>query len=242
MHSKITHHGTFGIGIFAGLFVSVITAAVVSAAEPGTQKPYDASVLAKAKTSLENAKLDAKLEDLSTTYHNAVNVIFNEHMRLYKDANRTAKDKGTIKVVTAPPSLEDTKNKECDKTGNNMNISTYCLFLRVDDLYETYHAVLKRRMDTAVAEAVNIVEGQQDASRFYNARKNWIEREFVSTKKTLDASLKAYSELLTQYPLHQEYEKTIGLLVKYYDHLIDIRKKVDTYPARFHDVTTTECK
>ncbi len=240
MYSKIAHHGIFSIGIFAGLFVSVVTAAMVSAAEPGTQKPYDASVLIKAKASLQNAKLDTKLEDLSMTYHNAVNVIFNEHMRLYKDANRTAKEKGTIKIVTAPP-VDD---KECEKTGNGMNISTYCLFLRVDDLYETYHQILKVRNNTAIAEITGVLENptQGDTTRLFSARKSWIEREFTSTKKTLDTTLKAYSELLTQYPLHQEYEKTIGLLVKYYDHLIDIRKKVDTYPSRFHDVTTTECK
>lgn len=231
---KITHYrGLFGTGVIAGLSVSVTAAILLTFFPSGSTfaagtKAYDAANITKVKEQFNNSK--TTLEDLSALYHSTTNSIFNDYIDLF------TKGKGTL------VSVKD--DKECQATGETMNISTYCLFLRVDDLYEAYNNTLKFRQQTALKEIEHILQGnnsQTVSSNLYEARKNWIEREFASAKKALDGGLKAYSELLTQQPLHLEYEKTIKLLVKYYDHLVDVRKKVDTYPNRFHDVTTPYC-
>jgi hypothetical protein len=124
-----------------------------------------------------------------------------------------------------------------------MNVSTYCLFLRIDPIYQRYAATLSLLENTALERLQNILDDRQDVSaNYYAARSEWVKREFSSTQKALDAGLQAYSELLLQYPMHQEYQKTIALLVKYYDRLVDLRKNIDTFPARFHNVTTAQCE
>lgn len=234
MSQKITsYRHLFGSGIFAGLFVSVAAALILTFASSSSTsaaggKSYDSANLEKVKLQFQNTK--TSLENLSALYHGTVNDIFNDYIELF------TKEKGVLK------SPKD--DKECSLTGDAMNITTYCLFLRVDDLYQEYRGTLIRRQDTALKEIDDILKGansQTLSSNLYDARRNWIDREFASAKKALDTGLKAYSELLTQYPLHLEYEKTIKLLVKYYDHLTDVRKKVDTYPTRFQDVTTQDC-
>ena len=241
MSQKITSYSGFlGGGVFAGLLVSVVIAAVLSFTSSGaTQaaggKSYDAAHLAKVKEQFLDPK--ASLEDLSALYHGTVNDIFNDYIDAFTKIDQTS---DTQKNMAKPPK----DDKACLVDGSDMNVSTYCLYLRIDDLYQSYQDTLQRRQDTAFQEIQDILKGnnsQTVSSNLYEARRNWISREFELAKKALDGALKGYSELLTQYPLHVEYGKTIKLLVKYYDHLTDIRKKVDTYPARFHDVTTQDC-
>lgn len=242
MSQKITSYtGLLGSGIFAGLFVSVTVAIVLSLTSSGdTQaaggKSYDAAHLTKVKEQFLDPK--TSLEDLSALYHGTVNDIFNDYIDAFTKIDQTQDDQ---KNMAKPPK----DDKECLATGEGMNVSTYCLYLRIDDLYQSYDDTLRRRQSTAFKEIQDILNGlnsQTVSSNLYEARRNWISREFTSAKKALDGGLKAYSELLTQFPLHVEYGKTIKLLVKYYDHLTDIRKKVDTYPTRFQDVTTQDCK
>lgn len=226
--------------MFAGLFVSVLIALVLSMTSSGAtqaagEKSYSAAHLAKVQQQFLDPK--ASLEDLSVLYHGTVNDIFNDYIDVFTKIDPKKDDQKNI----AKPPKDDA---ECLATGTGMNVSTYCLYLRIDGLYQSYEDTLRRRQNTAFTEIQDILKGnnsQTVSSNLYEARRNWISREFSSAKKALDGGLKAYSELLTQYPLHVEYEKTIKLLVKYYDHLTDIRKKVDTYPARFQDVTTQDC-
>lgn len=249
MHQKITHYrGFFGMGIFSGLFVSVIVASVLaftdsSFTSAAGSKAYDPANLVKVTATLQNPK--TPLVIMSMTYHGTVNAIFNDYIDQFtniKDGDKKIDSNTTLYDKKTRPPKDD---KECMKTGNDMNISTYCLYLRVDDLYEAYYNALSIRGDTAAKEVMAILNNEATQSQTLNqsqARASWTQRELEASKKTLDTSLKAYSELLTQLPLHQEYDKTIKLLVKYYDHLTDIRKKVDTYPARFQDVSTQDCQ
>ncbi len=249
MYQKVTHYrGFFGMGIFSGLLVSVIVASVLAftsseSTSAAGSKAYDQANLAKVTATLQNPK--TSLENMSTTYHGTVNAIFNDYIDQFtniKDGDKKVDGNTTLYDKKTQPPKDD---KECAKTGNDMNISTYCLYLRIDDLYEVYYNALLVRGDTAAKEVIAILNNEATQTKTLNesqARASWTRRELETSKKTLDTSLKAYSELLTQFPLHQEYAKTIKLLVKYYDHLTDIRKKVDTYPTRFQDVSTQDCQ
>ncbi len=240
MSQKITHyHSLFGGGVFAGLFVSVAAAVILSLTSSGStlaagSKSYDAANIQKVKEQFKDTKMT--LEELSTLYHSTVNSIFGDYIETFTQA----KDTDQISKRTAAPENDTI----CEATGDTMNIGTYCLYLRVDDLYQAYYDTLVYRQSTAIQEIGAILNGnssQKVATDLYAARRSWIDREFTSSKKALDVALQGYSEMLTQYPLHLEYVNTMKLLVKYYDHLADIRKKVDTYPSRFQDVTTTDC-
>lgn len=240
-------HGSLGRGIFSGVLVSLLVSIVLqlmplssSAAENGA--PFTVKDLAKIQERLGNS--EESLSSLSELYHGTVNNIVNAYMDGYTRQNFAADPTGAankaIKAVTTPPENE----KDCEATGPKMNLSTYCLFLRIDDLYKVYFRALKAKQSTVLAEIAAIQKGEnyQDATaNDYRARQEWINKELDSSRAALDATLRAYSEVLIQYPMHLEYQKTLKLLIKYYDHLVDVRKKIDTYPARFQDVTTANC-
>lgn len=223
--------GLFGYGVISGVLVSVLTALVFNFVPNSASALNDSILNEKDLKQVEKRLSDTSrsFEDLSSEYHSAVNQIMNGYMKVFADG----------KAVIAPP-----KNpSECDALGPTMNVSTYCLFLRIDRIYQAYTATLSILENTSLERLQNILDDRQDVSaNYYAARSEWVKREFAATQKALDAGLQAYSELLLQYPMHQEYQKTIALLVKYYDHLVDLRKNVDTFPARFHNVTTAQCE
>jgi hypothetical protein len=223
--------GLFGYGALFGLFVSVLAALVLNFIPNSATALNDSILTEKELKRVEKNLSDASrsLEDLSGEYHATVNQIMNGYMKIFTHGE----------AIIAPP-----KNPgECKAIGATMNVSTYCLFLRIDPIYQRYAATLSLLENTALERLQNILDDRQDVSaNYYAARSEWVKREFSSTQKALDAGLQAYSELLLQYPMHQEYQKTIALLVKYYDRLVDLRKNIDTFPARFHNVTTAQCE
>ena len=137
----ISPHRHFGFGVFAGLFVSVVLATTLQidftiAAEP--KKPFDPATIAKFQKELQNTESD--LETVSATYHAAVNDIFNEQMRLFAEG----------KSNTAPPKNDEGCVYKASASGGKkavINISTYCLYYRIEPLYDTYTQSLARRQD-----------------------------------------------------------------------------------------------
>lgn len=240
LKKKLPPSGSLGRGIFSGVLVSLLVSIVLqlmplssSAAE--SNAPFTVKDLTKIQERLGNS--EESLSNLSELYHGTVNNIVNAYMDGYTRQNPAAT---ANKPITTPPK----NDKDCEITGPKMNLSTYCLFLRIDDLYKVYFHVLKVKQSTVIAEITAIQKGKnyQDATaNDYRARQEWISKELDSSRAALDATLRAYSEVLIQYPMHLEYQKTLKLLIKYYDHLVDVRKKIDTYPARFQDVTTANC-
>lgn len=232
--------GVLGRGIFSGVLVSVLVSIFLqlmplssSAAE--SSAPFTVKDLSKIQSRLEDS--EESLSNLSELYHKTVNDIVNAYMNGY---TRQSSGDTANKAITAPPKNE----KDCESTGAKMNLSTYCLFLRIDGLYAVYSHTLKVKQSTVLAEIAAIQKGKnyQDATaNDYRERQEWINKELESSRVALDSTLRSYSEVLIQYPMHLEYQKTLKFLIKYYDHLVDVRKKLDTYPARFQDVTTANC-
>lgn len=266
INSNINLHGLFAGGVFTGLFVSVTVAVVLTFIPFHSTlaiggKAYDETNIKSVKDQF--ADKTKKLEDLSVLYHGTVNDIFNAYIDAFTALDPVTQPGAAAlqkKKITPPTdkdangkSLKDKDGKDITDGGDSqcqatddasMNLSTYCLYLRVNDLYDSYHNMLVARTNNAVQEVINTLKGnasQESSLQLSNAKKNWIAGELASSKKALDSGLQAYSELLTQYPIHTQYQKTINLLVKYYDHLVDVRKKVDTFPKRFLDVTTANC-
>jgi hypothetical protein len=72
-------------------------------------------------------------------------------------------------------------------------------------------------------------------------RVQFINEEMVRAKTALDQTVDAYSQLKTAWQMHVQYIDIFSELVKYRDHLVDVRKQTDTFPFRFIDATTTKC-
>ncbi len=80
-----------------------------------------------------------------------------------------------------------------------------------------------------------------DAADSTAARIKFIDEEIARAKTALDQTLDAYSQLRSAWQMHVKYMDTFAELVKYRDHLVEIRKQTDAFPIRFIDATTTKC-
>ncbi len=239
-HSRIAkkHSPTsaLGHGVFSGVLVSLLISLALQflplTSNAADNSPFSVKDLVKIQSQLENA--DSSMESLSSLYHQTVNNIVNAYMDGF------TKNNADNKALVAPPK----DSAECATVGAKMNLSTYCLFLRIDGLYSSYSNTLKLKQNTVLQDIAAIQQGKNyldNTANDYRLRQEWINKELTASRSALDNVLRAYSELLIQYPMHLEYQKTLKLLIKYYDHLSDVRKKVSTYPARFQDVTTANC-
>ena len=72
-------------------------------------------------------------------------------------------------------------------------------------------------------------------------RIEYLDKEPKRAKAALDQTLEAYAQLKTSWTMHVKYMDIFAELVKYRDHLVEIRKQTDTFPLRFIDATTTKC-
>lgn len=72
-------------------------------------------------------------------------------------------------------------------------------------------------------------------------RVEFINQEIVRAKSALNQTLDAYSQLKIAWQMHVQYMDIFSELVKYRDHLVDVRKQTDTFPFRFIDATSTKC-
>jgi hypothetical protein len=68
-----------------------------------------------------------------------------------------------------------------------------------------------------------------------------IENELNRAKNALDTTVDTYSQLQSAWKMHLNYVDVFQALVKYRDHLVDIRQQTDNFPSRFIDATTTKC-
>ncbi len=224
-------HGIFS-GVFVSLLISIIFQLIPLTSNAADNSPFTVKDLAKIQGQLET--IDSSLESLSSLYHQTANNIVNAYMDGF------TKNNSDNKAMVAPPKDPN----DCTTVGAKMNLSTYCLFLRIDGLYSSYSNTLKIKQSTVLQDIADIQQGknyQDSTANDYRQRQEWINKELTASRSALDSVLRAYSELLIQYPMHLEYQKTLKILIKYYDHLSDVRKKVSTYPARFQDVTTANC-
>jgi|GEM_PF-2320131 len=233
---KSSFRSPLGHGIFSGVLVSLLVSLALQLApltsNAADNTPFTVNDLVKIQQKLLNT--EDSMENLSSLYHQTVNNIVNAYMDAF------TKNNSNNKALTAPPK----NDAECSAVGATMNLSTYCLFLRIDTLYVPYSQALRVKQNTVLQDINAIQRGgeyQEATANAYVSRQKWINKELTASQSALDSVLRSYSELLIQYPMHLEYQKTLKLLINYYDHLVDVRKKVDTYPARFQDVTTANC-
>lgn len=236
---------TFRFLIF-GLVMGLLANALFSLPSFAEEdEPFDVNDLYNAELSL-----DQHIE----LYHEQMNLIFNQtiaqlipFLSANKDLANEEIRKKVLERITVPEDLPDEEVLNfCLNRGENMNLSTYCLALRADDLYENYRAALSfRREDlSGSAQVDGLSPTQTQTETFDNIydQSRRIDRELVDAKKAFEASITVYQELQTAFPLHMQFEDMKDALIKYRDRLVEIRKKVDEFPHRFTNSTSDACK
>lgn len=187
---------------------------------------------------------DLDLDSLIVLYHEQVNHIFNTSIQKLITALKGHPEgipENLQKALEAPEDDAVCFQGNGSGSGGVTNISTYCLALRVDNLYENYLQALKYQ------GAKLIISPEESKSQILTQttnqiRQQKIEREMVNAKKAFDTTLSAYQELQTAFPLHMQFEGMKDYLIKYRDRLVEVRKKVDTFPNKFLNATSTQCQ
>ncbi len=95
-------------------------------------------------------------------------------------------------------------------------------------------------IESNLAEQHEIGTSQNAIDR-YNKRVALIDGQADLARPVLDVALETYDALQLFYPLHQEYAALVKDLEAYRDGLSSVRKQVEKYPAKFHNMTTTDC-
>lgn len=240
----------FGGGIIAGLGVSFIVAVIVAIApfaaptgvSDSSTNVLDVSSFRDGSKNVFLATHDyTDLGGMSYDYHRRMNALVNAQVDAFMNKNGS----------TDVPETDDA----CfaNGGGDKPNISTYCLFVRADAIYSQYRAALAQQSDTSIQDIRDILGSNeyigdgsglsiQAVEQAKTRRAQWIADELSTSRTVFDRMLEAYSELLNQYDMHVAYVDTVKYLINYYHALVEVRKKVDTYPKRFIDVTTPYCQ
>lgn len=194
-------------------------------------------------TTEKEKKLAPTFFELSKTYHQAMNSIFNEGF--YELTNNLNPNLKTIDKVAD-------EEKECAPSMAPLNVTTYCLSYRGTKLYINYmkeleglQGYLTNMSDASLEEAQNTT----DYSKFLQADLIMVSRDVnkkvEDDKKyariAFETTLQAYREFMWSYPLHMAYEKTFKTLAKYRDRLGKIRNQAQVLPLKFIDASTTKC-
>ncbi len=223
------------LGLFVGLILNVIFFVPFSSAED--EKPFDPAVF---------NHTDKKLIDVSAIYHQQMNHIFNDSIKQLVQLLSTNKDlsnpdlqKKVLGRISVPAEVVAKGAQAfCAAKKNDMNLSTFCLALRADELYDDYATALSLRRDT-----LDISTGiQTDVVADNSLKQSLVAREILDAKKAFDASLTAYQELQSAFPLHMQFEDMKVSLIQYRDRLVDMRKQIDSFPHKFINASTTECQ
>lgn len=212
----------------------------------------------------ESATYDA--EELAEDYHETVNKIFNEKIKVLVALGNSKEKKDfekMLKLVSAPELEQDekgqlVKRKEC----SSENLSTYCLaMISVDKYFEFRANMLKareeekqkatRQFTTQTGEKPEAGETNdtlaQQKSIFgttiqsYGEAINDIDREIDLARQALDQTLASYNEMQMALIMHSKFKAVIESLEDYRDKISEIRKEVDLYPFTFLDLTTIAC-
>lgn len=200
---------------------------------------------------------DLSTEDIMVRYHEAVNEAFNRYIQTMLKAQ------AKVAVSSKPdPNSQPPANDVCTEE----NYSTYCvgkLLLTNQNYgymayrkallcrkYELFDTTQERDAWNAYSDALVTGEANEQAvAAVYQTQKvvdistrvGAIDSELENAKKALDATLAAYDELKTAWPLHQQYVELYNNLVKFRDKLAEIRHYTEELPAEFIDVTTSMC-
>lgn len=210
------------------------------------------------------ADFDLSTEDVMVLYHQTINEKFNEYIATMIKGQKAAEESGQQDPNGLPPAKDPTTGQPQACTEDNY--STYCvaqtllsspyfghmayrqsLLCRKKLVFDSSKDIsaFKTYSDAMILGSKN----EQNVTDIYQSQKALevsgrsvaIDRELSSAKQALDQTLAAYNELKVAWPMHKKYMKIYDDLLKFRDKMVEIRHQVEEFPAKFIDVTTTQC-
>lgn len=205
------------------------------------------TIYAEKKYDFENA-IDARV---MTAYHDEMNKLFNGKL---SSAVKILKNPEGVNspLLKSPCTASEFKEKggidKCEKKcmDNPENASTYCVSVQAMDRYMRYIALLNSIQGSVNFESLGWTELRitpitETLYKEVLNRNTAIDTDIETSRRVMEATLAAYDEFLTAYPIHMRYKTIIGNLIKYKNKLRDIRTEVIKFPSTFIDTTSTKC-
>ncbi|MFH1284824.1 MAG: hypothetical protein ABIH78_04555 [Candidatus Peregrinibacteria bacterium] len=121
------------------------------------------------------------------------------------------------------------------------NVSTYCVAVGAADLYIEYLGALNG-LKGFLPPLSGEISTQEEAAQGVSIRDEEIAKESTDAKLAMKATISAYDSFKTAYPMHIKYETIITNVTKYKLALKRIRNRVERFPMKFIDATSSECK
>lgn len=194
-------------------------------------------------------------------YHENMNERFNEYIKKMLAATKECAkvqdpEAPCNKNSRPPPRKADGTIEKCSPE----NFSTYCvattLYSDTDIGFITLRDILNCRKFELFEQASKgtvwndwmtwnnsaTVAFQENKAINASNKASVIDARIAEAKKALDTTLSAYDQLRSAWLMHKRYMRIYWSLLKYRDKLVEIRRAVETFPAKFIDASTTRCK
>lgn len=164
-------------------------------------------------------------------YHLSMNSYFNDKIERLVEL-MDEEDFFNHKDFLAPEEEEN-----CTDT----NVSTYCVAVGALNIYIDYLNELNS-LKGFLPSTTEEVPTQEEAVRETGIREEKIDKEAREAKLVFEATVSAYDQFRLAYPMHIKYETVINNLIKYKLALKRLRNRVERFPSKFIDATSSECK
>lgn len=205
----------------SGNFKMLITAFVL-----GILVPYLSPMFVFADVTQFDGK---SLEAAAISYHQQVNKTVNDFLERL--------------IATDNPDVTYVSSDEGCGSGS---ASTYCLAVALNPILTEYITYLEGKRDSIAASDLGFDENEaptlDQALSASVTRDTLIDSEVSAATETLDLTLAIYNQIQLVYPTHKELEALVDSLQDFNDGLADIRDFVETFPGKFNDATTIQCK
>ncbi|MFA6917883.1 MAG: hypothetical protein WC285_03560 [Candidatus Gracilibacteria bacterium] len=194
--------------------------------------------------------------DTMRLYHEGMNDLFNT--KLEKVVEILDEPEGPGKgidndLLRSPCTAEDFKKVggtlECEQKclDNPDNVSTYCVSVEATDRHIRYITHLTKlqtsvNFDSIWAAELRVIPLTDVVYNGILARNSAIDEDISRSREVLEATLAAYNEFITAYPIHIQYKTIIRNLITYKNKLKDVRSEVVLFPSSFIDTTSTKCE
>jgi len=118
------------------------------------------------------------------------------------------------------------------------------------EIYKAYNDFFMRPFDPSEGQVFGLSNEFADSnfSAYQQAKAisayenmNEVDKSLEQTRQALDQTLSAYDQMKIAWQMHKRYMEIYKMLVKYRDYILEIRKQVESFPAKFIDASTTKC-
>jgi|GEM_PF-934296 len=131
------------------------------------------------------------------------------------------------------------------------NLSTFCVSVEALDIFIAYRGTLEAirsniyiplSVQTGLAPTDVLTGGLASVNRIYTNQQEAIATEIDNSRKELDAVVSLYDQFVFNWPIHVKLNETKKELITYKNKLKKIRQKLERFPGKFVDATSTKCE